>query len=76
MAATAGRHSPHGFADGSALPTFDAGSIYGGPASLWGTTWSADVNDANFGVQFIMDEAGVNSVTLQVDFVSITVWYR
>jgi len=36
----------------------------------------SNVNDANFGVLFVVDEAGVNNVTLQVDFVSITVWYR
>src|SRR5262249_47118207 len=46
-----------------------------------GTAWIeltgvpvSNVNDANFGVLFVVDEAGVNNVTLQVDFVSITVW--
>jgi hypothetical protein len=63
--------------DATDWPTSDAVATYGGSMSLWGTTWSAsDVNDANFGVQFIMDEAGVNGVTLRVDHVQITVWYQ
>jgi large repetitive protein len=63
--------------DGTDWPTTDAVATYGGASSLWGTTWTpSDVNNANFGVQFVMDEGGVNTAILRVDHVQITVWYQ
>jgi len=51
--------------------------IYGGPADLWGTTWTADaVNATGFGIgltPLYLDTAG--NERAYVDFISATVTY-
>jgi hypothetical protein len=59
---------------GAGWPIAEAFQSYGGPADLWGTTWSsADVNSSGFGVQLsVTTNAHQGS---GVDFVQITITY-
>ena len=56
------------------ISTTESYITFGSSSDLWGTTWTpAEVNDANFGVQFVgMVDAGT-SATISVDHVRITV---
>jgi hypothetical protein len=56
-------------------PASDAYASYGGPTSLWGTTWTpSQINNPTFGVQI---SAGSDSGTQtgEIDHVRITVYY-
>jgi Secretion system C-terminal sorting domain len=53
-------------------PTTDAYITYGGPADLWGTTWTvSDINSSNFGAAIA---AQVQNGTAQVDHMRITIF--
>ena len=58
-------------------PTSMAVATYGGPADLWGTTWTpADINDAGFGVSLsAYNKHPTNAATATVDYMQITVTY-
>jgi hypothetical protein len=59
----------------SLWPTTYGVASYGGASDLWGTTWTAaEVNAANFGVEFSAN-SGLSSSPADVDFISITVFY-
>lgn len=48
---------------------------FGGPANLWGTTWTpADINNTGFGVGYAVKQTS-GSPTVYVDAVRITVYY-
>lgn len=64
-------------ASATSYPTSDTVAIYGGPADLWGETWTpSDINNSNFGVAFSSTRyaSGGNSV-VSVDHITITVTY-
>src|SRR5205085_7870092 len=55
--------------------------IYGGPADLWGNTWTpTDVNDPGFGVAIAAQGNGTSSTntipTAQVDYIEVRVFYQ
>lgn len=53
-------------------PASDTYVSYGGPADLWGRTWTPEeINDSNFGVAISAQFAG----TASVDHIRITVTY-
>ncbi len=59
-------------------PTTLATAVYGGPADLWGTTWTpAEVNSTNFGVALSArrDNNGNNDRIAVVDTMQVTVYY-
>ena len=50
---------------------------YGGPADLWGTTWTpADINAANFGVALSVGRDASGDKIARVDRVTITITYE
>lgn len=55
----------------------DASATYGGPADLWGTTWTySDINSGNFGVYIqAICGGGSGTETGYVDHVTVTVDY-
>jgi MSHA biogenesis protein MshQ len=58
--------------------TADVVEAHGGPADLWGTTWTpAEINAANFGAQFSATKpsGGGAAHTISVDHIFITVYY-
>jgi hypothetical protein len=58
--------------------TADLVEVHGGPANLWGTTWTAaQINAANFGAVFTATKpnAAGGAHTVSVDHISITVHY-
>ena len=62
---------------GTNWPNSDAYKSYGGPADLWGTTWTADdINNATTGfvISAIHDNTS-NSRDLSVDHIRMTVYY-
>lgn len=62
------------YANADVWPTSDAYATYGGPADLWGDTWTpADVNDSGFGFAFRAQGA---TGTANVDHIRITVTYE
>lgn len=65
-------------ATATAYTTTDTVETHGGPADLWGTTWTpADINNANFGAVFTATKpsaaGGAHSIT--VDQIQIVVYY-
>ncbi len=49
---------------------------YGGPTDKWGTTWTpADINNANFGVDFSVHNTSYWGVFAGVEYMQITVHY-
>jgi len=60
-------------------PMVDADKTYGGPADLWGTTWTpADINANNFGIAIktnIPPESSVGSCFANIDYVRATIEY-
>lgn len=62
-------------ASGSDWPTSMTAATYGGPADLWGTTWTpAQINASNFGVSLsVQNESFVTNRTASVDYMTITV---
>jgi hypothetical protein len=61
---------------GTNWPGTLADAIYGGPADLWGTTWTAaDINANNFGVAFSAVNNNGNNRTATVDYMRIAVTY-
>lgn len=50
---------------------------YGGSSDLWGTTWtSADINDIDFGADFIVQKSGTGTFwSAFVDYMEITINY-
>jgi hypothetical protein len=54
-------------------PTTDTVATYGGPADLWGTTWTpTDINASGFGVGLSVDDT---AMTAAVDVMTIQVFY-
>jgi hypothetical protein len=50
---------------------------YGGDGDLWGTTWTpADINGANFSVQYRANGSGFVNGTVKVDAISVTIYYE
>jgi Tfp pilus assembly protein PilX len=65
------------YASASTWGTSSSFAPYGGPADLWGTTWTpAQVNATNFGLRFAAKNVAAASSTASVDYVSITVTYN
>jgi hypothetical protein len=61
----------------TAWPTADAAQIYGGPADLWGTTWSkSDLTHANFGVALAVRPVTTDGGQAWVDSISMKVYYE
>ena len=62
---------------GTALGSVDAYFSYGGPTSLWGTTWTpTEINSANFGVWLqCMGQEASNLAIASIDHMRITVYY-
>ncbi len=63
---------------GTTYPTALTTVSYGGTANLWGTTWTvADINNANFGVSFVITKPGTTggNRTVSVDVISVAVTY-
>lgn len=62
---------------GIAYPTIDRTQSYGGPADLWGETWTyADIDTAKFGVAIAAQRNAPGGVTAgQIDNIVITVYY-
>jgi len=59
---------------GSPSPLFTS---YGGPTDTWGATLTpAQVNSANFGVEFQLGNADTSGRSAQVDYVLLTVYYQ
>jgi MSHA biogenesis protein MshQ len=59
--------------------TVDAVETHGGPADLWGTTWTAaEINAADFGAAFAATKPSANGPVhnITVDHISITVYYN
>jgi hypothetical protein len=66
-------------ATATSYTTADVTETHGGPADLWGTTWTpADINAANFGAQFSATKASVAGPahTVSVDRIQIVVYYN
>ena len=66
-------------ATGTVYTTADAVEVHGGPADLWGTTWTAaEINAANFGAAFAATKPSPNGPVhnITVDHIAITVYYN
>lgn len=62
--------------DGTNWGTTDATTTFGGPASLFGTTWApSDINNTGFGVVLIVDNVNAVARTASIDSVLITVTF-
>src|SRR5262249_37832440 len=49
---------------------------FGANNNLWGTTWTAaDIDDANFGLYFVVKNVTGAAVTASIDYIQITVTY-
>lgn len=67
-----------GSATGTAKTSTDAWTTlsFGSSSDLWGATWSvSDINDTGFGTAMSANNNTGGSVSLQVDYVSMTVYY-
>jgi MSHA biogenesis protein MshQ len=65
-------------ATATAYTTSDVVEVHGGPADLWGTTWTpAEINAANFGAVYTgtKPNSGGQAHTITVDHMQITVYY-
>lgn len=63
-------------ASGSSWPNSFGTATYGGPANLWGTTWTpADINASNFGVAIAGTSTSGSTRQVDVDYIRITVTY-
>jgi hypothetical protein len=61
---------------GDFMPTTEANRIYGDGNDLWGTTWTeAEAEASDTGLCLSFTNSGTNTVTAQVDSVTITCFY-
>lgn len=64
-------------ATGVSWPLVNVEGVYGGPLDMWGTTWTpAQVNAANFGVEFNAKNVNVAARTALVDAITAVVYYE
>jgi hypothetical protein len=63
-------------ADTAQWTTTDVAFTHGGPANLWGTTWTRDeINAAGFGVAISAKNTSGAGVDARIDFVRVAVFY-
>ncbi len=75
--AVAGDNKANTIDNWPAFGAANAAATYGGPADLWGTTWTpAEINATNFGVALsATNSSSTNNRTAGVDYISVEVTY-